>query len=464
MNAPLFDDLRVPPYSLEAEQAVLGGLLISGRAHDANAWAVVSGLLIEEDFYRQDHRLIFRAIATLASQNQPLDILVIQNALASHNDLENAGGFAYLVTLVRETPSAANIKAYAEIVHEKAMLRAVLQTCAELSDAVYSKAADSKTLVERAVQSFFTLETKGTRGLQSFTPLKAILRKLLPILEERSASDNPIIGEQSGLVALDNALSGFEDNKLYILAARPRVGKTTLAMTIAENFALNGKPVAFFSQEMSELNLGEKILASQGRVDFAAVRSAHLTEEQWVKVATAVKKMSNVPFYVDESTNISPADVRSRCRRLLVEHKHAKLGLIVIDYVSLMRPSANKNFASENETIAAISRELMSVKTEFECPILLLAQLNRECEKRPNKRPVLPDLRDSGALEQDANVVMFLYRDELYNEDSPDKGVAEVIIAKNRAGMQDTVRLAFQGSYQRFENLADHYQHQQGWN
>jgi replicative DNA helicase len=174
--------------------------------------------------------------------------------------------------------------------------------------------------------------------------------------------------------------------------------------------------------------------------------------------------MSNVPFYVDESTNISPADVRSRCRRLLVEHKHAKLGLIVIDYVSLMRPSANKNFASENETIAAISRELMSVKTEFECPILLLAQLNRECEKRPNKRPVLPDLRDSGALEQDANVVMFLYRDELYNEDSPDKGVAEVIIAKNRAGMQDTVRLAFQGSYQRFENLADHYQHQQGWN
>jgi replicative DNA helicase len=459
MNAPTLDSLQIPPHDIDAEQAVLGSLLVAGRANDSGAWATVSGLIDEMAFYRQDHRLIFRAIESLAAVNEPIDILTLKAWLETRKELENAGGFAYLVRLIQHTPSAANSKAYAEIVQEKAMLRALLEVSTTLQAAVFGKDAASKTILQNSLQSMFTLENKGLQGTKTFLSAKQLFKTVLAQMEQRSASGNAIIGHKSGLNELDTVLSGFEDGKLYLIGARPRVGKTTLAMTIAESFALDGKPVAFFSQEMPSLNLGEKILASQGRVDYSAVRSAQLQEEQWAKVALAIKKMGNVPFYVDDSSNISPADVRSRCRRLMTEKGHKKLGLIVIDYVGLMMPSGGKDHGTENANITAISRELMAIKKEFECPIVLLSQLNRECEKRPNKRPVLSDLRESGSLEQDADAVIFLYRDELYNEESPDKGVAEVIIAKNRSGMQDTVRLAFSGNYQRFDNLA----YDRGW-
>lgn len=459
MNAPTLDSLQIPPHDIDAEQAVLGGLLVAGRAHDSSAWAVVSGLLDDSDFYRQDHRLIFRAVSVLASQNQPIDILLLQDFLKSKNELENAGGFAYLVNLIKSTPSAANIKAYAEIVQEKAMQRAILTATTDAQALVYGKQGSSKQILENVLQKLFLLENKGLRGARSFYSAKQILRSVLEQMEIRSASENAIVGQACGLDELDKALSGFEDAKLYLIGARPRVGKTTLAMTIAEKLALDGKPVAFFSQEMPAINLGEKMIASQGRVAYADIRTAKLQDEQWAKVAYAVKRMGEVPFYVDDSSNISPADIRSRCRRLLTEKQHDKLGAIVIDYIGLMQPSGSKDYGTENGNITAISRELMALKKEFACPIILLSQLNRECEKRPNKRPLLSDLRDSGSLEQDADAIIFLYRDELYNEDSPDKGIAEVIIAKNRSGMQDTVKLAFNGAYQRFDNLS----YDKGW-
>lgn len=451
-----YENLMVPPHDIAAEQAVLGAFIVSGMAKDERAaWSIVQPLLDEEDFYRHDNRLIFRAISALITDGKPTDMVTVEEWLKSAGELDNAGGFAYLADLARGVPFHANVRAYADIVRDKALLRAIISVTVGVQAAAFQAASGAgRGVVEDALQQFFKLETRGTRGLDAWKSLKHILKDVLEDMDKRSASSSALLGYSTGLSDLDQVIPGLEKSKLYLIGGRPGQGKTTLGMTICENVALEGGQVAIFSQEMPSLSLGQKTVASQGRADFNAVRRPHLLDEAgWAGVTRGVTKIANTAFYVDDSAGLSPADIRARLRRLVMDTGRP-VDLVMIDYVGLMVPSGGKDHGSENANITNISRELMAIKKEFEVPILLLSQLNREVEKRGNRRPVLSDLRDSGSLEQDADVVMFLYRDEYYDQQSAEKGVAEIIVAKQRAGEIGTVKAAFSGKFQRFDDLA----------
>ena len=417
---------------------------------DNEAWMVIGDKLSETDFYRQDHRLIFRAIAYLASQQKPLDIITLSEWLKENRSLDDAGGLAYLATMAKDTPSAANIAAYADIVREKSILRQLISVGTEITDSGYNtEGRDSRELLDQAERKVFEIAEHGARNTKSFRDLKSLMKATLENIEILSKLNSTITGVSTGYTDLDEMTSGLQKGDLVIVAGRPSMGKTTFSMNIAEYAAAHKKlPVAVFSMEMPAEQLTLRLLSSMGRVDQHRLRTGQLTDEDWPRIATAVKIFADVPMFIDDSPALSPNEVRARSRRLVREH--GQLGLIVLDYLQLMQGSGK----SENRTneVSEISRSLKALAKELSTPIIVLSQLNRSLEQRPNKRPVMSDLRESGAIEQDADVIMFVYRDEVYHPDSAEKGSAEIIIAKQRNGPIGTCRLTFLGKYTRFEN------------
>ncbi len=438
--------LKVPPHSLEAEQSVLGGLML-----DNEAWDRAGELVTAEDFYRRDHRLIFAAVRMLAEEGNPFDVVTLAEALDQRGELEDAGGIAYLNTLAVNTPSASNIKAYANIVRERSVLRQLLKVANEIADTAYHpEGRKVHELLDEAEKKVFEIADQGSRNRKGFVGMKELLVKAVDRIDYLFQQDEAITGITTGFADFDGKTSGLQRSDLIIVAGRPSMGKTTFAMNLAENAAIMAQvPVVVFSMEMPGEQLAMRMMSSLGRIDQHKVRTGKLEDDDWPRLTSSVGILSEAPIYIDDTPGLTPTELRARCRRLAREHG---LGLIVIDYLQLMQVSGGgENRAAE---ISEISRSLKALAKELSVPVIALSQLNRSLEQRPNKRPVMSDLRESGAIEQDADVIVFIYRDEVYNEDSADKGTAEIIIGKQRNGPIGTVRLAFLGQFTRFENLA----------
>ena len=442
------DALRVPPHSIQAEQSVLGGLML-----DNAAWDQVADRVGEEDFYRREHRLIFRAIAGLAERNQPCDAVTLSEELERRGELEDGGGLAYLGTLAKDTPSAANIRSYADIVRERSVMRQLIRVGTDISDSAFQpQGRDSSALLDNAERMVFQIAEQRARGGGGFSPIKSLLSRAVERIETLFDQEDPITGIATGFKKFDEQTSGLQRSDMVVVAGRPSMGKTTFAMNIAEHVAIQGKlPVAVFSMEMPGEQLAMRMMSSLGRIDQLRVRTGKLGDDEWPRLASAVSLLSQVPLYIDDTAALTPTEIRARARRLMREH--GQLGLIVIDYLQLMQaPGAAENRTNE---ISTISRNLKALAKELNVPVVALSQLNRSLEQRTNKRPIMSDLRESGAIEQDADLVVFIYRDEVYNPDSSDKGSAEIIIAKQRNGPIGMTRLTFLGKYTRFENYID---------
>ena len=438
--------LKMPPHSIDAEQSILGGLMI-----DNSTWDQVADLIVEEDFYRRDHRLIFTAIATLAEEGQPFDPVTLKGWLEKHNELADAGGLAYLGTLSNYTPSAANIKAYAKIVREKSVLRQLIRVSTNIANSAYSpEGQDSSELLDRAEQQVFDIAEQGARSGSGYTNIKNLLVKAVDRIDDLYQNPTAYTGIPTGFNDFDDKTSGLQNSDLVIIAGRPSMGKTTFAMNIVENAAIKNKSaVAVFSMEMPGEQLVMRMLSSLGRIDQHKIRTGKLDDADWPRLTSAVGILNEAPIYIDDTPSMSPMEIRARSRRIMREH--GSLGLIVIDYLQLMQTTGSKeNRATE---ISEISRSLKGLAKELNVPVIALSQLNRSLEQRPNKRPVMSDLRESGAIEQDADLIAFIYRDEVYNEDSPDKGTAEIIISKQRNGPIGMSRLTFIGQYTKFDNF-----------
>jgi len=437
--------IKLPPFSIEAEQAVLGGLML-----DNLGWDKVADVINEDDFYRRDHRLIFRAISTLANEGQPCDAVTLSEWLDQQNELANAGGLSYLGSLANNTPTAANIKAYADIVRERSVVRNLINVANEISSNAYNpEGRNSRELLELAEQRVFEIADKGARGLSGYKGIKQLLTKAVDTIDKLFQLDSPITGVATGFKDFDEQTAGLQKADLVIVAGRPSMGKTTFAMNIVENAAIKLKlPVAVFSMEMPGEQLAMRMMSSLGHIDQHKIRTGKLGDEDWPRLTSAVGILSEAKIFIDDTPALSPNDLRARARRIAREHG---LSLIVIDYLQLMQTSgsARENRATE---ISEISRNLKALAKELSVPVVALSQLNRSLEQRPNKRPVMSDLRESGAIEQDADLIVFIYRDEVYNSDSPDKGTAEIIVGKQRNGPIGTTRLTFLGQYTRFEN------------
>jgi len=436
--------LRVPPHSLEAEQAVLGGLVLEN-----DAWDQVADVVTETDFYRRDHRLIYRAISELADQAKPFDVVTLAEWFSSRNELENVGGLPYLGALANDTPSAANIKAYASIVREYSVMRQLINVGTQISDSGFSPDGRAAAeLLDNAERLVFEIAEQGAKGRSGFVSIKDLLTRTVDRIDTLFQQDNPITGVPTGYSDFDDMTSGLQPSDLVIVAGRPSMGKTTFAMNIAENAAIkHGLSVAIFSMEMPGEQLVMRLMSSLGRIDQHRLRTGKLDDDDWPRLTSAVGLLAEAKMFIDDTPALSPTELRARCRRLKREHG---LNLVVVDYLQLMQVPGHK----ENRTgeISEISRGLKTLAKELHVPVIALSQLNRSLEQRPNKRPVMSDLRESGAIEQDADLIAFIYRDEVYNEDSQDKGTAEVIIGKQRNGPIGTARLTFLGQYTRFEN------------
>lgn len=440
------EQLRVPPHSIEAEQAVLGGLMLAPEAYDR-----INDKLGSDDFYRRDHQLIYRAISELAERSRPYDAVTLGEWFESQGQAEMVAGGAYLVELASTTPSAANIVAYAEIVRDKAVMRQLIGVGTEIvNDGFQPDGRDSTELLANAEQKVFAIAEAGARGRTDFTPVNAALKDAFEVLRVRSESGGTITGLPTGFHEFDDMTAGLQPTDLLILAARPSMGKTTLALNMAENAALRTKKtVAVFSMEMSASQLAMRLISSIGRVNATRLRTGQLEDEDWSRVTSAIYQLKATKIFIDDTPALSPDVLRSKARRLKREHD---LGLIVIDYLQLMAvPGNSENRATE---ISEISRSLKALAKELNVPVIALSQLNRSLETRTDKRPVMADLRESGAIEQDADVIVFIYRDEYYHKDSADKGLAEVIIGKQRNGPTGSVKLKFFGEFTKFENLA----------
>ena len=441
--------LKVPLQSIEAVQAVLGGLML-----DNQGWDRIADIISDNDFYRHDHRLIFRAIENLSANNSPFDAVTVSQMLKTHEHLEEAGGLAYLGELVRDTPSAANLKAYAEIVRERSVLRQLIEVGTEIADSAFRpEGRESKEILDHAEQLVFQIAEQGERGRTGMQSIKTLLAKAVDRIDTLYQQDDPITGVPTGFSEFDEMTSGLQSSDLIIVAGRPSMGKTTFAMNLAEHAAIkHRKPVAVFSMEMPGEQLAMRLMSSLGRIDQHKVRTGRLDDDDWARLTSAMGILADAPLFIDDTPALNPTELRARARRMAREHG---LGMIVIDYLQLMQSgSGSENRASE---ISEISRGLKALAKELKVPIIALSQLNRSLEQRPNKRPVMSDLRESGAIEQDADVIVFIYRDEVYNEDSPDKGIAEIIIGKQRNGPIGKVRLTFLGQYTRFENFAPEF-------
>lgn len=446
---PAIAQLRVPPHSIEAEQAVLGGLLL-----DNLAWDRIGDMITDTDFYRDEHRRIYRRIRSLLEKGKPADVVTVAEALDAAGESEHTGGLAYLGELASNTPSAAHIRRYAEIVRERAILRQLVAAADEIAgNALNPMGRDAKTLLDEAEAKVFEIAEKGARASEGFVHINPLLTQVVERIQELHDRDDPsdVTGVPTGFIDLDQKTSGLQPGDLIIVAGRPSMGKTAFALNIAENVALHaGLPVGVFSMEMGGAQLATRMMASIGRLDSSRVRTGKLTDEEWSKLSFALGQLHEAPIYIDETGGLNPVDLRARARRL--HRQCGKLGLIVIDYIQLMSSARqNENRATE---VSEISRSIKSLAKELQVPIIALSQLSRKVEERTDKRPMMSDLRESGAIEQDADVIMMLYRDEYYRPDSQDKGIAEVIIGKQRNGPTGTVRLAFLGQYTRFESLA----------
>jgi len=441
------DPLKRPPHSVEAEQAIIGGLMLENQT-----WDKVGVKLSEADFYRTEHRVLYRAIVNLSHKNQPFDVVTLLDALKSHHELDDAGGEAYLFELANNTPSVANVAAYADIVREKSVQRQLISVATEIADSAYNPGGrEVPELLDAAERKVFAIaeQTAGEGGPQM---IKSVLSRAVERIDALYHSGDAITGLATGLSDLDEMTSGLQRSDLVIVAGRPSMGKTTLVMNIAEHAAIKGsQPVLVFSMEMPADSLAMRMMSSLGRIDQHRIRTGKLDDDDWPRVTSAVHMLSEAPLFIDDTPALSPAELRARARRVMKEH--GQLGLIVVDYLQLMKAPG---FKADNRTaeISEISRSLKSLAKELNVPVVALSQLNRSLEQRQDKRPVMSDLRESGAIEQDADLICFIYRDEVYNEDSPDKGCAEIIIAKQRNGPIGKVRVAFLGKYTRFEDLA----------
>lgn len=440
---------NLPPHSLEAEQAVLGCLMLEV----SEAFDKVAETVTEVDFYQYNHRLIFRAISTLAVEGRQPDVVTVSGWLQTQGLQEDSGGLNYLGALVEVTPSASNVKAYAEIVRERSVLRQLISVANEIADSAYDAGGrTSKELLDEAETKVFAIADQTASNSGGFHDIKAVLSSAVERINMLFESDAAITGLSTGFTELDEKTSGLQKSDLVIVAGRPSMGKTTFAMNIAENAAMEAsEPVAIFSMEMPAEQLGMRMISSLGRVELQKLRTGRLAEQDWPRITSAITLLNQKRnVYIDDTPALSPTDLRARCRRLAREHG---LSLIVIDYLQLMQISDSK----ENRTseISEISRSLKALAKELQVPVIALSQLNRSLEQRPDKRPVMSDLRESGAIEQDADVIMFIYRDEVYNpDDEASKGRAEILIRKQRNGPIGTVNLTFLGQYTRFENYS----------
>jgi replicative DNA helicase len=436
--------LKVPPNSIEAEQALIGGLMLNARA-----WDKVADVVVGEDFYRKDHRLIFAAIANLVESGSPCDVVTVSEHLDSHGELEQAGGLEYLATLANETAGAANARAYAKILRERSTLRALINAGNEISgNAFVSDGRTASELLDHAGRMVFEIAEKGSRGKRGFKSLKQILPEAVDRIDMLHQSEGEITGISSGYNEFDKLTAGLQPGELVVIAGRPSMGKTTLALNIAENAAIGSKvATAIYSMEMPSQQLAFRMISSLGRVDQTHLRTGNFPDEDWSRINTAVQLMSEAPIFIDDTPSLSPTEIRARARRL---HREHGLGLIVIDYLQLMQVEGSKeNRATE---ISEISRSLKALAKELEVPVIALSQLNRSVEQRTDKRPVMSDLRESGAIEQDADLIVFIYREEVYNQDTPRKGIADIAIAKQRNGPIGDFPLTFVGRYTKFEN------------
>ncbi|WOX07104.1 replicative DNA helicase [Microbulbifer pacificus] len=456
------------PHSVEAEQSVLGGLMLDASRLDA-----VAEQLSESDFFVASHRAIFGVMMELSGGEQPLDIVTLAEGLASRDLLANVGGPAYLAELAENTPSTANIVAYAKIVRERSMLRQLIAAAGEISRTSFNPGGLSSIDLLQMAERRVTEIAEGRAKEGGFVGVDALLKKTVERIDELFKSEGDLTGLSTGLTELDQRTSGWQPGELIILAARPSMGKTALALNFVEAAMLSQeKPTMVFSMEMPSDSLVMRMLSSIGKIDQGRIRNGKLQEEDWPKLSSAVQKMKGKGLYIDDTPGLSPSEVRARVKRTVRDHtnklmqadprlpredaeRRAMPAMIMVDYLQLMQVKGSTE--GRTQEISEISRSLKGLAKEYECPVIALSQLNRGVEQRPNKRPMNSDLRESGAIEQDADVILFIYRDEYYNEDSPDKGIAELIIGKQRNGEIGTCRAAFVGKYTRFDDLAPEY-------
>ncbi|MGZ5786198.1 MAG: replicative DNA helicase [Ramlibacter sp.] len=441
--------LRIPPHSIEAESSVLGGLLL-----DNGAWDRVGDLLTDGDFYRYEHRLIYASIGGLINATRPADVITVYEQLQGLGKAEEIGGLAYLNSLAQYVPSASNIRRYAEIVRERSILRKLVSASDEIATAAFNtqgKAVDK--ILDEAEQKIFNIGEEGSRMKQGFQAMDSLVVQLLDRVQEMADNPNDITGVPTGFHDLDRLTSGFQAGDMIVLAARPSMGKTALAINIAEHVALHeGLPVAVFSMEMGASQLAVRIVGSIGRIDQMHLRTGKLTDDEWPRLTEAIEKLRNVSLHIDETPGLTTSELRANARRLA--RQCGQLGLIVVDYLQLMSVSSSMSEENRATAVGEISRGLKMLAKELKCPVIALSQLSRGVESRTDKRPMMSDLRESGAIEQDADVIMFIYRDDYYNKDSKEPGVAEIIISKQRNGPTGTVKLAFVKPLTKFESLA----------
>lgn len=442
--AQSLSNLKTPPHSIEAERSLLGGLMLS-----AEAWDIVSDVIRAGDFYVAKHGYIFTELARLANEAEPLDVVTLAGALERRDLLQSAGGLGYLVELVKNTPSAANIRAYADIVRDRSTLRRIITVATEIEESAFNpegrEAGDVLDSAERLIMQVGEEGPKSGAAQDADSLIKEAIDKISELFEKKGS----ITGLTTGFSDLDKMTSGLQPSDLVIVAGRPSMGKTSFAMNLVENalFA-DERPMLVFSMEMPAHSLMTRMLSSVGKIDQTRVRNGQLENDDWNKLSVATQRLKGKSLYIDDTPALTPTEVRSRARRIAREH--GSLGMIMIDYLQLMQVAGGGE--GRTQEISEISRNLKSIAKEFNCPVIALSQLNRSLEQRPNKRPVMSDLRESGAIEQDADVIMFIYRDEVYNEESEQKGVAEIIIGKQRNGPIGTANLAFRGEFTRFEN------------
>jgi len=445
INASAPIDFKTPPHSIEAEQAVLGGLMLSNQEQ---AWEQIEHIQ-PENFYRIEHQVIFKAMVNLVSQRKPLDVITVSEYLKKTEELSQIGGLAYLGELANNTPSAANISAYADIVQERSILRELMLIGSEMTETAFRpEGRSSDEILDKIEQKVFNIAQRGSKAIGP-EDIKKILARSITQIEARAKDQHTVTGIATGFKDFDKLTTGLHAGELIVIAGRPSMGKTSFAMNIAEYASIkSNQAVLVFSMEMSGEDLATRMLSSIGRVDQNKLRTGHMGDADWARISSAVVTLNNAKLFIDESPALSPMELRARARRVARE---TDLGLIVIDYLQLMRLSSH----AENRTaeISEISRSLKALAKELKVPVIALSQLNRSLEQRPNKRPILSDLRESGAIEQDGDLIAFIYRDEVYHEDSPDKGSAEIIVAKHRNGPIGTIRLTFVGHCTRFDNF-----------
>ncbi len=440
------DRLNLPPQSVQAEQALLGGLML-----DKSAWDRVADRVSDADFYRNDHRLIFGAIRALSERNQPCDAVTLSEYLEARGELVDAGGLGYLGSLVKDTPSAANVAEYATIIRDRGLLRALIQAGNEIAASAYqTEGRQISELVDEAERRVFEIAEEGRRRGSGFVHLRDVLPRTIDQIDERHQNQQAVTGLATGFTQFDEMTAGLQKGDLVVVAGRPSMGKTTLALNIAENAALNParpQPTAIFSMEMSTDQLALRMISSLGRVNQAHLRNGRFGDEDWPRINGAIQMMSEAPMYIDDTPSLTPTEIRARSRRL---KRQQGLELIVVDYLQLMQVAGTKeNRATE---ISEISRSLKALARELEVPIIALSQLNRSVEQRTEKKPMMSDLRESGAIEQDADLIIFIYREEVYDKDTPRKGIADIHIAKQRNGPVGEFPLTFLGQFTKFEN------------